>query len=229
LEHLNILIVEDEVLIAEDLKDILKTFGLKKIEMVHDKASALENLRLNKPDIAILDIRMEKELDGLEIGEFIQNNYKLPFIFITAHSDIEMIKKIIKTKPVGYITKPFKKSDLFANINLAIEQLTTNNTLFIKDGYSTHVININEIVYIESEGNYINIFTSSKKYLSRQNMESILLDIDSNDFLKIHRSFVVNLNKVKKYSSKEVIINEITLPISKTFYDVFIENMKKRE
>ncbi len=229
MEHIKILIVEDEVLIAEDLKDILKTFGLKKIEMVHDKASALENLRLTKPDIALIDIRMEKELDGLEIGEFIQNNYKLPFIFITAHSDIEMIKKIIKTKPVGYITKPFKKSDLFANINLAIEQLTTNNKLFIKDGYSTHVININEILYIESEGNYINIFTSSKKYLSRQNMESILLDIDSNDFLKIHRSYVVNLNKVKKYSSKEVIINEIMLPISKTFYDVFIENMKKKE
>jgi DNA-binding LytR/AlgR family response regulator len=229
LEHIKILIVEDEVLIAEDLKDILKTFGLKKIEMVHDKTSALENLRLNKPDIAILDIRMEKELDGLEIGEFIQNNYKLPFIFITAHSDIEMIKKIIKTKPVGYITKPFKKSDLFANINLAIEQLTTNNKLFIKDGYSTHVININEIVYIESEGNYINIFTSGKKYLSRQNMESVLLDLDSNDFLKIHRSYIINLNKVKKYSSKEVIINEITLPISKTFYDVFIENMKKKE
>jgi DNA-binding LytR/AlgR family response regulator len=229
LEHIKILIVEDEVLIAEDLKDILKTFGLKKIEMVHDKASAFENLRLNKPDIAILDIRMEKELDGLEIGEFIQNNYKLPFIFITAHSDIEMIKKIIKTKPVGYITKPFKKSDLFANINLAIEQLTTNNKLFIKDGYSTHVININEIVYIESEGNYINIFTSGKKYLSRQNMESVLLDLDSNDFLKIHRSYIINLNKVKKYSSKEVIINEITLPISKTFYDVFIEKMKKIE
>lgn len=229
MEHIKILIVEDEVLIAEDLKDILKTFGLKKIEMVHDKASAFENLRLNKPDIAILDIRMEKELDGLEIGEFIQNNYKLPFIFITAHSDIEMIKKIIKTKPVGYITKPFKKSDLFANINLAIEQLTTNNKLFIKDGYSTHVININEILYIESEGNYINIFTSSKKYLSRQNMESILLHIDSNDFLKIHRSYIINLNKVKKYSSKEVFINDLTLPISKTFYDVFIEKMKKIE
>lgn len=229
MEQIKILIVEDEVLIAEDLKDILKTFGLKKIEMVHDKASALEHLRLNKPDIAILDIRMEKELDGLEIGEYIQNNYKLPFIFITAHSDIEMIKKIIKTKPVGYITKPFKKSDLFANINLAIEQLTTNNKLFVKDGYSTHVININEIVYIESEGNYITIFTSGRKYLSRQNMESILLDLDSNDFLKIHRSYVVNLKKVKKYSSKEVIINEITLPISKTFYDVFIEKMKKIE
>jgi len=229
LEHIKILIVEDEVLIAEDLKDILKTFGLKKIEMVHDKASALENFRLNKPDIAILDIRMEKELDGLEIGEYIQNNYKLPFIFITAHSDIEMIKKIIKTKPVGYITKPFKKSDLFANINLAIEQLTANNKLFIKDGYNTHVIHINEIVYIESEGNYINIFTSGKKYMSRQNMESILLDLDSNDFLKIHRSYIINLNKVKKYSSKEVFINDLTLPISKTFYDVFIEKMKKIE
>ena len=229
MEQIKILIVEDEVLIAEDLKDILKTFGLKKIEMVHDKASALENLRLYKPDIAILDIRMEKELDGLEIGEYIQNNYKLPFIFITAHSDIEMIKKIIKTKPVGYITKPFKKSDLFAHINLAIEQLTTNNKLFIKDGYSTHVININDIVYIESEGNYITIFTSGKKYLSRQNMESILLDLDSSDFLKIHRSYIINWNKVKKYSNKEVIINEITLPISKTFYDVFIEKMKKIE
>ena len=91
------------------------------------------------------------------------------------------------------------------------------------------MINVNEIVYIESEGNYITIFTSGKKYLSRQNMESILLDLDSSDFLRIHRSYIINLNKVKKYSNKEVIINEITLPISKTFYDVFIEKMKKIE
>lgn len=227
MEKIKIVIVDDEILIAEDLKDMLNSFGIRKIEMAHDKQTALILISEYKPDVVLLDIRMEKELDGLEIGEYINTHFKLPFIYITAHSDVEMIKLIVKTKPAGYITKPFKKSDLFANINLAIESINKNNVLTIKDGYNTIIVDISEILYIETEGNYINIFTESKKIVSRQSLDSLLLELDQELFIKTHRSYVVNIKKVTKYSGKELYINNILLPISKTNTEMVEERLKK--
>ncbi|MGZ4097575.1 MAG: response regulator, partial [Bacteroidia bacterium] len=83
MENQRVLIVDDEVLIAEDLKDILKSFGCREIYLAHSKSDAVRQLELIKPDIALLDIRMEKELDGLELGEHINAMYKIPFIYIT--------------------------------------------------------------------------------------------------------------------------------------------------
>ena len=223
MNKIKVLIVDDEVLIAEDLKDMLMSFGFKLISMAHDKNSAIELLKTTKVDIALLDIRMTKELDGLEIREFINLNTKIPFIYITAHSDVAMIKEIIKTKPIGYITKPFKKSDLFATITLAVENMKEqhNQILKLKDGYETRLINFDDIIYVESEGNYLNIYCTNNKFVSRQSLDSILTDLNDTRFLKIHRSYIINLNKVTKFSKKELQINNTTLPISRNVIDEF--------
>ncbi len=228
MEHIKILIVDDEILIAEDLKDILNSFGITKIEMAHDKNTAMALLSEFKPHVALLDIRMEKELDGLEIGEYINTQFNLPFIYITAHSDVAMIKEIVKTKPAGYITKPFKKSDLFANINLAVEQLKPNDKLSIKDGYDTVVLDYDDIYYIESEGNYLNVYTTSKKVVSRQSLDSLILELDPTVFIRIHRSYIINLNKINKYSSRELEVNQVTLPISKGHLAEFEKRLNKK-
>ena len=229
MEKTKILIVDDEVLIAEDLKDILKSFGFKKTELCHDKESAIRMLHSFLPDVVLLDIRMERELDGLEIGEYIKSNFNTPFIFITAHSDVAMIKEIVKTKPAGYITKPFKKSDLFANINLALEQLRNKQSakkqLQLKDGYKTLLVDFDEINYIESEGNYLNIFCDSRKLLSRQSLDSILEELDRDMFFKIHRSYIVNLKKITMYSKKEVNIKDLAIPISRNCVQEFEKKM----
>ena len=229
MEHIKILIVEDEILIAEDLKDILKSFGCKQIAMAHDKKSALTLLETFKPDIALLDIRMEKEVDGLEIGEYINAKCQIPFIYITAHSDVEMIKKIVKTKPLGYITKPFKKSDLFASLSLFAQEqsdsLTNTNQLKVKDGYNTIIIHKNEINYIESDGNYVTIFYGMKKITLRQSMETLIHELNSDAFFKIHRCYVININKVSKFSKKEVHINNVSLPLSRNISFEFENKM----
>ena len=230
MDSLKILIVEDEVLIAEDLKDILLSFGVKDIEMAHDKAGALEALEAFDPDMVLLDIRMRNETDGIEIGEYISKNYQKPFIYITAHSDVEMIKQIIKTKPLAYITKPIKKSDLFASISLAqahVKQSAGNN-LKIKDGFSTLVIPIGSILYIESEGNYINIYCDNKRYVSRQSLDSVVSELNGDQFFRIHRSYLVNVAKVKSYSKKEVVLGNITLPVSRGLGDDFHRFMGAR-
>lgn len=228
MNKIKILIVDDEILIAEDLKDILLSLGFDNIEMAHDKGEAVDKLKLFNPDIVLLDIRMEKELDGLEIGEYINLHNKIPFIYITAHSDVAMIKQIVKTKPSGYITKPFKKSDLFAAINLASDRVNRNK-LVIKDGYKNIVVDYDEINYVESEGNYINIFCDSRKVVSRQSIDRFFAELDGTVFLKIHRSYIVNLRKVTKFSKKELQIGAATLPISRNCVEVLEERMKKAE
>jgi DNA-binding LytR/AlgR family response regulator len=230
MDKLRVLIVDDEVLIAEDLKDILESFGHNQLYLAHTKADAIKQLELVKPDVALLDIRMEKELDGLELGDYINSKYRIPFIYITAHSDMVMIKEIVKTKPAGYITKPFKKSDLFANLNLVASQLreSKNNTLLIKDGYNNVIIPFDEILYIEGEGNYINIFTAGKKSVSRQSMDSVMEQLDNSLFFRIHRSFIINITKVTRYSKKEAEVNGTRLPVSRNIADEFEKLMQNK-
>jgi len=224
MEKTKILIVEDEILIAEDLKDILISFGIKHIDMAHDKKTAIDKINEFSPEIVLLDIRMENETDGLEIGKYLQKLPNIIYIYITAHSDVAMVKKILETQPAGYITKPIKKSDLFASINLAIERKKENTekkVLNVKDGYSNLLIPLDEIIYLESDGNYINIITNNKKVLIRQSLDSIFSELDSSIFYKIHRSYIINITKVLKYSKKEVILKDITLPVSRNIADEF--------
>lgn len=110
------LIIEDEIMIAEVLKDYLISFGYSQIQMVHDKPSALILINSFKPDIILLDIRMERERVGLEIGTFLNQKSNASFIYITAHSDTEILMEIMATNPAGYLNKPIKKSDLLATI-----------------------------------------------------------------------------------------------------------------
>ena len=226
---MKILIVEDEILIAEDLKDNLVSFGHDTVEMAHNKKDAIALVQTYDPDLVLLDVRMENERDGIDIGEYISANFQKPFIYITAHSDVNMVKEIVKTKPAGYITKPVKKSDLFAAISLVSEQLAVkeNNVFKIKDGYSTVIIPIDSIIYVESEGNYVNIFCDEKKYVARQSLESIIDELPDSNFFRIHRSYLINIKKVSKFSRKEVDMGKIVLPISRNLADDFTLRMNQ--
>lgn len=226
MQEIKVLIVEDEVLIAEDLKDLLLSFDVKAIEMAHSLESGIFMLKTFKPDIALLDIRMEGELDGLKIAEHINTNSNIPFIFITSHSDLETIRKIVQLKPAGYITKPFKRSDVFACINLVnTSTAKTRNKILIKDGHKTAVFEWDEIDYIEGEGNYINIYAGSRKVVARQSMDSIMNELDFETYYKIHRSYIINLKKVLKFTKKEVFIGSITIPVSRTLQEDFESRM----
>lgn len=225
-----VLIVEDEVLIAEDLKDYLLSFGIFKIEMAHSKNSAIRLIESHQPHVVLLDIRMEKETDGLDIGNLLTKQYKIPFIYITAHSDVAMVKEIIKTRPAGYITKPVRKSDLFAAISLVVEKQQSPEDdlkLKIKDGYSTQLISFSDILFIESEGNYINIYCEYKKFVSRQSLDSIIREMNDARFMRIHRSYLVNVTRITKFSRKEVLIGNKRLPVSRSAGDDLEKIMQK--
>jgi len=216
-----ILIGEDKVLIAEHLKDIVTSLGYKVVGIYHDKIDVLSGIKQHKPDIALLDIKMENKYTGVEIGEFIVKNYNFPFIYVTAHSDVQTLQKALKTKPNGYILKPFKEIEIKIAIELAFERANSDFTKFmiIKDGTQEMKIYCNEIMYLKSDDNYVEIFTKEQKYIKRATLKEICANLNKNIFVRTHRSFIINKKYATKFHVKNVFINEIKIPVSKKYIE----------
>jgi DNA-binding LytR/AlgR family response regulator len=223
-----ILIIEDEAVIAEHLRILLEAIGYSNVKMTHSKESAFLFLESFKPDLILLDIRMKNELDGIEIAQHINLSLKIPFIFITAHSDVSIIQKAIETQPAAYITKPFKTADLLAAITIAISKIQSESPLnfSFKDGYDDVFIELNSIMYVKSDKNYIDIVCNGNKYSLRNSLEWFLNSIPEENFMRVHRSYVVNLNRVKKLSSQNLEIDEHIIPISRKFITELRERLK---
>jgi two-component system response regulator LytT len=213
----NIVIVDDEVLIAEFLKDELIALGYTNLRLAHNKQQALKAIADVEPDLILLDIRMKDEKEGIEIAEEINRSFKIPFVFITAHSDKEIIRQALATNPLGYLTKPFKQMDVYAVVLLAETQQEKNTEHFLvfKNGYETVRISCSTILYAQSDDNYIHIFTTDKKYTIRNTLEWFRENTPSAFFHQSHRSFVVNITKITKTTSKSVFVDTVEIPVSR--------------
>lgn len=224
---MKVIIGEDDILIAEHLRDILESFNIVVSGVGHKKEDIIRLVDKKKPDLALLDIRMKGAYDGIEIGEYIMLNYNFPIIYITAHSDREIVKKALHTKPSGYIIKPFKSMDVFTAIQIAMDKFSSNkpeNFILVKDAYKTVKIYLFEIAFLKADNNYVEINTKKGKYLERSSLENLLKTIDSEDFLQVHRSYAINLNYAVSYKAHKVQIGEIQIPVSRKF----VKSLKQR-
>ncbi len=217
MNRIKILVVDDEALIAEFIKKTLIEIGFTNVLLAYDSKQAIQIIEEFKPKLILLDIRMEFELEGIKLGEKINEIYKIPFIYITSHSDKEIIEKALNTNPYGYITKPVKKPDVFASINLAFKRIEEREKqcLIFKDGYDTVRLFFDDILYAESARNYIYIYTHKKKYSVRNSLEWFVESVPKEYFAKVHRSFVVNTKKISKRTSNSVFVENIEIPASR--------------
>ena len=120
MSELNILVVEDEALIAEDIATICNHHGYNVIETAHSGGEAICALEKYQLDLVLLDINLEDEVDGIDIAEFIVEKKKLPFIYITSYADKDTLERAKKTKPIGFIVKPFIEDQLLSTIEISL-------------------------------------------------------------------------------------------------------------
>lgn len=132
---LNILIVEDEVMIGELLASDLTDAGHKVNHIAYEAKEALDFLAKNPYDLALLDINLEDDMDGIDIAKVINTKYKIPFIFITAYSDLSTIERAKHVEPCAYIIKPYRAEDLLASITIGLYNFNgrKNNTVLNKE------------------------------------------------------------------------------------------------
>lgn len=227
---INILIVEDNVLIADDMQMMLEDMGYMIAANVTSYEKAVEALANNAIDLALLDIQLATEKTGIDIGRHIREKYSIPFVFVTSNSDKDTINKAKDVKPNGYLVKPFEEKDLFTTIEITMSNFqdadpdskgTGNkilkNSIFIKEGHLYHKILYKDILYVKADNVYVEVYTKSKMYVLRSTLKDFLTRLPQDAFYRTSKSYIINIKHIQSINSRDVIINDQMIPISKEF------------
>lgn len=213
-KKVKILIVEDEVLIADYIHEMLNNEGYNYVKVAYDCYTALNLFKEFKPEIILLDINIDHKDSGIELAK--KRNSLAQIIYLTAQYDELTIQKALETLPVSYLTKPLRKIEIIAAIKLAVIKMN-KNFIIKRDGHKEIKILFSDILFVKSDGNYLDIYTTDKKYVIRQSLDTLYLELDSSIFSKTHRSYIVNTTKITAKTSAAVFINSIEIPLSRNF------------
>jgi len=145
-----ILIVEDEAITSVLLEKTLKELGYEVVGSAFDGEEAINLVREKQPDIILMDIRIQGDMDGIETAKKIYTEYKIPIIYLTAHSDDETIKRAVESGPFGYLIKPFKERELYSNIEMVAHKQKLYQTTTLQ-----HPVTLTEPEGSEFENNRV--------------------------------------------------------------------------
>jgi len=230
-----ILVVEDEIIIADTMCDALNDLGFEALEPALNYTEAIATIEKEKPDFAILDINLSGRRNGIDVAKQINEKYEFPFIFLTSFSDSETVSEAKKHSPSAFLVKPFSKEELFTSIEIGLfnyskrkgqvldQDLIIKDSIFIKDKGAYKKINFNEILYIKSDHVYIEInMFHKKKHIIRCSLNDILIKL-SDSFIRVHRSFIINSNYLQQLDQSSLKIGNVLIPISKKYRQTILE------
>ena len=249
MNKIKVVIVEDEFPIAEDIRLSLERNEYEVLS-VFDKAEvALPYILQHNTDIILADIKLLGKTDGVSMVEELQRRIKLPVIYITANSDKATYYRAKKTNPHAFLVKPFTTINLLSAIDLALynfssglsphdisrepvvinqredEQFIVNQCLFIRSNGKHKKLLSENILYVEASGSYIHIQTLTERFTLSQNLSHFQKRTPLPDFVRIHRSYVVNLNKVDSFEESYVFIQNKKLPMSDLYKKEFLSRI----
>lgn len=223
--------VEDSALIAEDVAFKLRKHHFDVVEIFDRGEDALDYLKKSEPDLVLLDIKLAGALDGISTGYIIQNTYAIPIIYLSDLSDAQTLHRAKQTRPANYLTKPFNEADLVRAIDLAFSNFNSQpvptgaqkrDHIFVKSETSFVRILLKDILFLHADRSYCNIVTEEKTYVQSVSMNHVFEQIDNKEFIRIHRSHVVNVNKVTAIEGNLVKVGSHTLEMSKSMRDELI-------
>jgi len=238
----NILVVEDEAIVSKDIQQSLKKLGYNVLGTCTMGEKAVELANEIKPDLVLMDIMLKGEMSGIEAAEQIRTQLKIPVIYLTAYADENTLAKAKVTEPYGYIIKPFKEVDLQTSIEMALYkhakerdiikerdflyslvEKTGNDesVIFVKSNSRLVKVETKNILFIEALKDYVVINAEDAKYTIHSTMKDIEKKLPAAEFQRIHRSYIVKLDKILSIEQPNVVIEggKKMLPIGGSYKD----------
>jgi len=187
-----------------------------------EPVKAIEFMNGEKVDLIFLDINMP-DISGMQLVQTL--SLRPMIIFTTAYSHYAV--ESYDLNAIDYLLKPITFERFLAAVNKAQTSLVMKNqagvksetpeTVFIKSGSQTHHLKISEILYLQKDGNYITIFLKDKRILIRENMTDIFDIVPQEEFVRVHKSFVVAIRHISMIEVHQLIINNEKIPIGSTY------------
>ncbi len=228
-DRIKILIVEDEMIIAAHLSLQLTDLGYEVTGIIPRAEEALIHLRQHRPDILLLDINLNGDMNGIDMAHEMQKHHNIPIIYLTANSDASHFERAKATNPFAFISKPFKKLELQRSIELAVNHINRveikqvfardapsiiSDSIYIRHHDKMLKIAINDILYIEADRNYCRLQCKESEYLLVMTLKELDEKLPAGKFLRIHRSFIVNMFHIDEIATSHVVIAKKAIPLN---------------
>ena len=245
IQPIQILIVENEMIIAANISLQLTEMGYEVSGIITRGEDALRLIKKNLPDIVLIDIQLRGRLDGIDTARKMQELYpNLAIIYLTPNGDQANFERAKDTRPYAFISKPFKRLDLQRSIETTVNQIacsikiqdpdikTENSTyilkdcLFIRHHESMIKLDIKTIRYIEAERNYSRIFCSEKEHLLVSTLKEMNKKLPQKHFLRIHRSYIINLSRIDEIAGTHVVIAKKAIPMTKAMRPELLKRLQ---
>ena len=242
---IKILVVEDEMIIAAKISMHLTNLGYEVTGILPRGEEALVSVEENRPDIVLMDIRLKGDINGIDTAIRMQKNADIPVIFLTANADEATFNKAKAAKPYAFISKPYKQVDLQRAIELTISHLAAgennlapgdnavsdqpfilSDRIFVRQREKMIKIFVADILYIEAERNYCRIFTKTNEYLLCITLKTIEEKLNNRMFLRVHRSYIINLSHIDAVADDHVIINQKAMPVSEGLKEKLLQRIQ---
>jgi DNA-binding LytR/AlgR family response regulator len=192
---------------------------LKHVELIahfHHAKKALDYLKKNPVDLIFLDINMP-EISGLELLESLQ--VKPEVIFTTAYSEFAV--ESYAHNAVDYLLKPFEFDRFQLAVNKVQEKISSrkheDSFFFIKDGFKNIKVSFENMLFVKSSGNYLDIHTNSKVHTPRMTFGELIQKLPLSQFLRVHQSYLIYINAVEKIENNHIYIDQHKIPISSSY------------
>lgn len=224
MESLKVLIVEDELIAAVDLKETLELAGHKVTAITRNFEETTKAVSQTLPDIALMDINLNgSKGDGVFIAKELKSNYTFPIIFLTGDQDKETFKRAKETFPSAYILKPFKPNELSYQVELAYLHFKNQNSpinpkltdvIYLPSSKGLTKINKNDVVYLKANGSYVNVFLKNEPESRLFSMNlGYLAQFFPENFYQISRSYVINLDYIERLDNQKIKLKGIAEPV----------------
>jgi DNA-binding LytR/AlgR family response regulator len=235
---IKILVVEDEFELAENISDYLNQNGYDVIGIEQNEKEIFESIKKNLVDIVLVDIMLKGTQKGLEIAELIRGKFpNCGIVFTTALSSKEVLDRVSDTNYQGYLMKPFSLKSLDSMLYLTGKKLgliseiekkdKTKKLISIRENGRIKLINEDEIHFIKAEGFYLRIFTENKVYYTRELMKIFYPKLSSETFIRIQKSYIINMKKVVSFNSKNCLVLNQEITIRRGIYKELIEKISR--
>jgi DNA-binding LytR/AlgR family response regulator len=225
---LRCIIVDDESGAIEVLtRYVNKTPELEMVRSFRDSIEALTFLASNQADLVFLDIDMPN-LDGMQLSELIRDK-DIQVIFCTAYSEFAV--ESYEKDAIDYLLKPIAYERFLRAVKKALKVHSnrikgdTSHRLFLKSGPRIHHVDSRDVLYMEKKGHYVVFHTPKGELLSRMNMNDLMSTLPWDNFVRIHRSFVVAIDKIDTIQKHVVIIKGKRIPIGESYRDDFFRRI----
>lgn len=240
---IKVLLVEDDWIIAKEIAYNLQDMGFEVVGCFDNAEEAYRQIKVFLPDLVILDIDLSGEMTGIELASQLKKDGNIPFIFLTALADSQTVEKAKLAEPYAYLVKPVAPETLYSTIEITLHNAARRNadivggatsikdnliyedSIFVKNKKRLEKILLKDILWVEAYDIYAMIKTTAGKYLLSHSLKAVEEKFPSSHFIRVHRSFLVNKDKIDAIETTDLIIADTAIPVGKTYREGLMKKL----